>query len=182
MDPEDLYLLGIDPDDYDDEELGAPRRRFGRRRRRGGRRALARAVRKVVQSPVPGVPGAMAAQLPLGFTTIQFVNAGATTLTVTSTPQKPIKLQRLVVSAARTAGAVELVTISRFLVGSTNVLPSAQALTIDAFRADAVGTILDLPPASPGITITIDYTISAAPGVGQTVDIATTIIGPSLAG
>lgn len=200
---EDAYLLGelLGYGGYD--ELGArfpgrpriPRAARGRRGR--GRaspiRALAKRaargraadrldVRAKLTTPLPGVPGVEIAMLALGFTTVQFVNAGATSLTVTSTPQKPIKGQRLVVDLARTAGAVELVTISTFLIGATNVLPSGQPLSVTAFAANAFHTVLDLPPAGPGIIVTIVYTVSAAPGVGETIDIATTLIGPSVAG
>lgn len=192
MYPMDLYEgLGY----LEDDSLGAPmqlvrsvpagaRRIISRRAASPAvrRRAQARAVAAELSSPAPGIPGVDAAMLPLGFTTIQFTNASATTLTVTSTPQKPIKGRRLVVDLARTAGATQLVTISRFLIGSTNVLPSGQPISVTPFAAGAFHTVLDLVPAGPGITITIDYTVSAAPGAGETIDVATTLIGPSLMG
>lgn len=198
---EEVYLLGQLCGYGGYEELGRGRFPGAFRARRGGKpksrrgtgRSIARRimssraakrmdVRAKLVTPLPGVPGIEIAMLALGFTTTQFVNGGATVQTVTSTPQKPIKGQRLVVDLARTAGAVELLTISQFLIGATNVLPSGQPLSVTAFAANAFHTVLDLPPAGPGIVITIQYTISAAPGVGETVDIATTLIGPSVAG
>jgi len=169
----------------EDDELGA-RRYAGPSRGamtvRDHRLAKAQRVAQELTRPAPGVPGVQGALLALGFTTIQFVNAGATTLSVTSTPQKPFRGQRLVVDLARTAAATQLITITRFLMGAVNVLPSGDPIGVAGFAATAFQTMLDLVPVSSGDIITIDYTTSAAPGVGETIDISTTLFGPSLLG
>lgn len=149
------------------------------------RRALRNAsVLHEVQTPLTGVPGSMAAIFPLGFPVVQFNNAlGVTVLTTQSTPLKPMKGRRLTCSIARTAGASGIsATITRLLIGATNILPSADGVDADSFAPTAVDMEMDFPPAGPGVPVFIEYTISAVPGAGETVTIATTLKGPGVLG
>ena len=62
------------------------------------------------------------------------------------------------------------------------MLPSAQPVGAGGFAPGAFQTMLSLPAAGPGITITVTYNISAAPAMTDVVDIATSLIGPSVYG
>jgi len=189
MNVRDLALLGIDDDDdmddimgEDDEDLlGAPIRLRARFRRR--KRTRRKQIRQSLRQPYPGATGAGGPkQYPLGFPALQFVNAGATTLQAQSNPQRPFRGQRLIIDVVRSAGAAGiLVTLDSFNVGQNPCLLNANPVSADAFRPDAVSTLLAMPPAEPGINLTAQYTVSVGPGVGETVDVATTVIGLTIA-
>ncbi len=186
-------ILGDDDDDDDDDDLlgddilGARRRRRRRGRGRGrGRRAISRyrgtakraALRKALVPKTPGVPKPGGREWPLGFGVFTFVNAGVTTNTFTASPQRPFKGIRLVVVVNRSAGAVaELVSIAALNVGQSNQLVGASALPAEGFAQNAFQVTLALDPATPGIDITIQMNISAAPGLGETVTVSPMIIG-----
>lgn len=192
---EDYYLLGdladdpFEDDDDDDvgyeDELGVPRRRFrGRRsvraRTRNRRIAAKRNLARAIIPKIPGTPAAGGREWPLGFGAFQFVNAGATTATLTANPQRAFQGQRLVVVVARGGGAVSLVTITSLQVGSLNQLVSAQALPAEGFAPGSFQTVLDLDPATPGIEITLNLAVSPPLAVGETIDVSAMLIGTSI--
>jgi hypothetical protein len=177
FDDDDLdEILGDDDDDDDDDAIMGRRRRRGRRR---GRRARGRrTVRRALVPKTPGVPTPGPRNWPLGFGLFTFVNAGVTTNLFTAAPQRPFKGVRLVVVVSRSAGATaELVSITSLNVGQTNQLVGALALPAEAFGPGAFQVDLALDPATPGIDITIGVSISAAPGVAETVSVNPVIIG-----
>jgi len=183
---DEIELLGAMFDDdlagYEDE-LGAIRvpSRYSRARR--GRRASLKRAKYVnaIAPKIPGVPAPGARNFPLGFGSFTFVNAGVTVATLTANPQRPFKGARLVVDVKRSAGAVaELVTITALNIGQNNQLVSAAALPAEAFLPGSFQTMLSLDPATPGIDITLQMAISAAPGVGETVAVSAMLIGDTI--
>lgn len=175
----DLQLLGALPMELmgdDDDDIGA----FAVSRRgmvsRTGLRARGQ-LRRVLIPKVPGAPEPGGRIQPLGFTPIQFVNAGATTLNTTASPQVPVKGGRFVVDIVRSAGDGGLVTLDSLQVGQRNQLASSQPVAASSFQPTAFGTGVSIDPAGPGITISADFSITASPGVGNTVDVQATIIG-----
>ncbi len=177
-------------DDYSDEELddivGAiVRKRSGRRlpSRRPSRR-VSQAIRRAQRPPsyMKTRPRAGAqAEFPLGFSTIQFVNGGPTTLVMTGTPQRRGKPNRLTLIEARSAATVVgLVTIQDIKVGTLSQMMSNDPLPAGMFSADAVGTELEIAEVGPGIETTLIITISAAPPAGETLDLAASFICDAL--
>jgi hypothetical protein len=130
--------------------------------------------------PVPGAPTPGMRQFALGFPVFTFVNAGATAATLTANPQRSFRGERLIVSQRRSGGAVaELVSLTAVIIGANSQLISADPIPIDAFNPDSVGTMLALDPAGPGTIISLQFSITAAPGVGETVSIQPMLIGPT---
>jgi len=116
------------------------------------------------------------AEFPLGFGTHQFANGGATSAILTATPQRICKPSRLTCIAARTSGAPELLTITDIKVGTQSQLISGEALPWDMFAQDAVGTELKLAQCGPGVNVYIYVSVSAAPGVAETIDVAASMV------
>lgn len=170
-------------DDLSDvgDEMGAleigwsPLHPFRRKRKGGGynRRRL-----------VPGTPGVPMPGLrlqPLGLGASAFTAASGTTLTLTGTPQRPFKGQRLVVDITRTgASATGLVTINQLNIGTDNQMVSSQGIGAGAFAATAFDVNLQLAPCTPGILVTVQFNISAAPAGADRVDFSGTIFGTSI--
>lgn len=152
-------------------EMGA----LARRRGRGGipaRRLIPR---------IPGVPAAGARLQPLGLGATAFTAASGTILQLQGNPQRPFKGQRLVVDLTRTGtSATGLVTITRLDVGTSNQLVASGPISASAFQATAFDTNLQLDPATPGVTITVQFAISAAPTGTDRVDVGATIFGTTV--
>jgi len=172
-------------DDYDDggEDLGRGMRIYRPRRGtvRHSRRVAARRVAQALKQPLPGVSRVAPRKFGMGLGTVQFVNGGATTLTLSADPQKPFKAQRLMLDVARTgATATGLVTITRFQIGVNSQRINTKAWPVAAFAGDSVDTLLALDPVEPGVNVELDITVSAAPGVGETIDVGGMLIGLTL--
>lgn len=176
-----LYdLLGID------DQLGANTRVAAVRREHRAAMAAPAAfgpsatpaqIRDALVSRFPGVPAQGLRGWPLGFSTVQFAAATLTVLTATATPQRPFQGNRLVVDIARTgATATGLVTVNTIRVGTTPQQISNQPNVSSMFLATAVGIMLELEPAQPGIQVQVDYGISALPAAADTVDIGTSLM------
>lgn len=167
-------------DDYlgDDDMLGAPVRRRGRMVLPAAHSAIANRARAQLAQPMPGVPKSGPRIEPLGLPGAQFVNAGATTILVSTTPQKPFKGSRLVIDIVR--GPVVsggLVTVSRLKVGARDVLVNSNPVPAAAFGPTAFGIELQMDEAGPGVVIEVEYRITASPSAGNTVDVGGAIIG-----
>lgn len=174
-------MIDDDDDDLGDDYadlLGAVRRRGTRRRisRRG--RSRARAVKKALVPNVPGQPAPGAREYPLPFPALQFNATSGTSLQMQANPQKPFKGLRLVIDLARTGTtSTGLVTLNRIDVGTDNQLVAPGNLPAGAFAPGSFQTTVNMAPATPGISITLNFVISAAPAMTDTVDVAATIIG-----
>lgn len=175
------YLGSID--DYlgdDDDILGAPARRRAPARGRNAfvPRVPPRQVAAALTPVMPGVPKEGARIEPLGFEAFAFTAASGTSLSKTTRPMKPFKGSRLVLDIARTgATSTGLVTVTQFVVGARNVLVNSQPIGAGTFAPDGVGIQLMLDEVTPGVEITLQLAISAAPGASDRVDIAATLIG-----
>lgn len=178
-------LADLDDLDLGSLEIGARRARRGRQmvRSRGrapARRGVSVPARRLIPR-VPGVPMPGARLQPLGFGASAFTAASGTVLALQASPQRPFKGQRLVVDITRTgASATGLVTITRLDVGTANQLVSSGALGAAAFAATAFDVNLQLDPATPGILIVVQFSISAAPAGADRVDFSATMFGTAV--
>lgn len=162
-------------EDEQDDIVGAIVRRRGRPSRRVRSRASRRSKRSIRPSSARPSAGARA-EFPLGFGTHQFANGGATSVILEANPQRDCDPKRLTCVAARTSGAPELLTVTDIKVGTQSQLVSGDAIPFDMFAPDAVGNTLDLAKCGPGVKVYIHVSISAAPGVGETVDITAAMV------
>jgi hypothetical protein len=164
----------------DDLELGW--NPFRRKKRRPTRQAATRSVpARRLLPPIPGVPARGLGEQPLGFGATAFTAASGTLLTLTASPQRPFRGRRLVVDLTRTgASATGLVTLTRIDVGVDNQLPGAGALAVSTFANNSVGVNLDMDPCTPGVNITLQFNISAAPAMADRVDLAAALIGETV--
>jgi len=133
---------------------------------------------------VPTIPGAPAIGVklqPLGFGTTTFTATSGTALPATTRPQKPFKGRRLVVALARTgASATGLVSIASLTIGVNNQFVSTGAVGADAFGPGAFDCNVELSACSTALDITVNYTITAAPTMTDTVAISTTLFGETV--
>jgi hypothetical protein len=158
-------------------EMGAARRGSPMRR---GASAGPRVPRAVLVPDVPGSPASGLRLQPLGLGTATFSNTSGTILSISASPQRPFKPQRLVVDLSRTgASSTGLVTVNRIDVGSDNQLIGSSPLPVAAFSATAVDCNLSFAPATPGILITVQLAISSAPTTTDTVVCAGMMLGTS---
>lgn len=167
--------------DYADEagalEMGI--RNPFRRRRKPSRNAM---IKRRLTQGTAGAPQRGPRLQPLGMGASAFTAASGTVLALTALPQRFFKGQRFVLDITRTgASATGLVTVTRFDVGSDNQNVSSGALASSAFSSVAVDVNLDLDPARPGIVITAQLAISAAPAGADRVDFAGVLFGTSWA-
>jgi hypothetical protein len=194
MDP--YYLIG-EEDDLDDEQIellgelmdedpilgqrAALHRRI--RASRGGMMRPRTRIKKALVPNTPGVPKPGARELPLGFTPVQFVNAGALNLRLTANPQVPLKGRRLVIALAETgtAGQAGLVTIVDLKIGQRSQLVSSEPLIVNAFGPTSFGVDMALDPVVPGNLVTLDIAITGVLGVGDKLDVGAMIFGLSIA-
>lgn len=127
-----------------------------------------------------GAAAAGAKEWPLGFPAVVFTDTTPTTQIVRARPQRLFRGRRPFIIVTRSAGAAAIgVSISRLDVGADNQLVGADPLPAETFGPTAFGTNLVMTPASPGIDVTVAYTVTAAPGVGETVTVLTSIHGDS---
>lgn len=155
-----------------------PGRRGGGGRNGGGRNGFN--PRRLVPR-TPGVPMPGARLQPLGFGASAFTATSGTIIALQARPQRPFKGQRLVIDLTRTGTtATGLVTLTRLDIGTDNQLVSSGALSAAAFAATAFDVNLQLAPATPGIDITVQFAISAAPTTTDRVDFGATLFGTAI--
>jgi hypothetical protein len=159
----------------------------GARRRAAARRAPARrpAGRSIPASQlipqVPGVPMPAVRLQPLGLGATAFTATSGTLLQLQASPQRPFQGQRLILDITRTgASATGLVTVSRLDVGTDNQLVGSGSISAGAFAATAFDANIRFAPATPGVNITVQLNISAAPTMTDRVDIGATLFGTTV--
>lgn len=174
-----------------DMEVGwNPFKRGGRTSRgRGGRAPMPRGTLAQPRSVnartliprVPGVPSTGVRLQPLGLGATAFTATSGTILQLQASPQRPFKGQRLILDITRTgASATGLVTVTRFDVGTDNQLVGSGAISAAAFAATAFDANIAVAPATPGVSITLQLAISAAPTMTDRVDIGGTLFGTTV--
>lgn len=169
------YEVGDDGAVYDlDDEIGARgrrRRRARRSRRRERRRGpeLKPAPKNFRLSPtgpaqrMAFTPSSERRQI-LGIGTTVPLAAGAS-VTVQTNVQRDFQGQRLILSALDTVAGTEVnfaVTLTAFLIGSSNQLPSGNPISLIAFRADSIASQLELTPATVGTIVSMTFANGAA--------------------
>jgi len=166
-------VLGADDILGQDDVLGADDI-LGFRRSRGWRAQLRRGA--------PGAPAISEAMMPLGLGQVVFTSSTPTVLTLTATPQLAFRPERLVLSVTKSSGAQAIgVSVRDLRVGQRSQLVSAQSIPAEAFAPAAFDVRLALDPAMPGIVITCDVAVSAAPGSGESVTVIGALIGRAVA-
>jgi hypothetical protein len=182
FDMEDMGAL-MDMGDYDD--MGAPiaaRRPGGRLLRipQTGRGAIR--GRPPIVSAMPGVPTPTQARQPLGLTNVVFTAASAQLLAMTGLPQRPFRGRRLVLNVLRTAGAAAIgVNVVAIMTGQTNEMAGQQPTFAEAFGPLATDMVMQMQPAGPGITISVQCATTAAPAGADTVTVQGQILGDVVA-
>lgn len=166
--------------DIGDDDLGSLglfRRR--KRRARGGRSMPAR----MLVPGVPGVPsrGLREQPLPLGATSFT-ASSGTSLQLAANNVSRPFRGRRLIIDVVKTGTTGGLVSITSLNVGADNQLPvpAGTAMPAAAFQSTAVGVNLDMDPAGPGVGVTAQLQISAAPQMTDTVDCSGVIIGSTV--
>jgi hypothetical protein len=158
--------------------VGARRRAPARRAARPSPRAVP--ARQLIPQ-VPGVPMPGVRLQPLGLGATAFTAASGTLLQLQASPQRPFQGQRLILDITRTGGtATGLVTVSRLDVGTDNQLVGSGAISAGAFAATAFDANIRFAPATPGVNITCQLNISAAPAAADRVDVGGTLFGTTV--
>lgn len=171
-----MQILGAIDDEMGLDEVGAvPRSRAM------VRRPAPRAAQNLIPQ-VPGVPEpAIGKKLPFGLGSTTFSASSGTSLSLTAQPQIPIRVERLVIAISRTGTtSTGLVTLTDLKVGTKSQFAGTGAVSADAFANTAVGCELLGDPAGPGINVTANLAISAAPTTTDTVVVNVTIIGTAI--
>jgi len=156
------------------EVLGAIARRAARRSP-GATRLAQRFAMKA-----PGVPSPGARRLPLGFDSFTFVNAGVTSFNFDADVQIPFKGRRLIIDVVRTGAAGIAVRVDDIQVGTRSQLAGQKRISASAFAANAFDVDLGMDPCQPGVKLLIVVSLSAGPGVGDSIVVTPTIIGDAV--
>lgn len=148
---------------------------IGRPRWLGGRKRKGRKFSK------PGLPGRGLHLQPLGLGSITFGAATGLILNLTGTPQRMFRGQRLVLDISRTgASATGLVAVARMDIGVDNQMVSTQGIPAAMYGPTAIDTNVRFDDCGPGITVTVQCTISAAPAGADVVVVGGAIQGTTL--
>lgn len=180
---DDLSDLDDDIGTLELSDYVGARRRARRARGRYGNQSMAarRTPMRQLVPQVPGVPLPGVRLQPLGLGATAFTAASGTLLTLQASPQRPFQGQRLILDVTRTgASATGLVTVSRLDVGTDNQLVGAGAISSNAFAPTAFDANVRFVPATPGVNITVQLNISAAPAGADRVDVGGTVFGTTV--
>lgn len=133
---------------------------------------------------IPRVPGAPAIGLrlqPMGFPVTTFTATSGTALSAVQRPQRPFKPKRLVVDIARNGTtATGLVSVAGLFIGTNNQFVSLGAIGAGAFAPGAYDTNMELCASTTALDITVQYALSNAPTMTDTVVVGTTLIGEAV--
>ena len=72
------------------------------------------------------------------------------------------------------------VTITTLAVGTNNQLVSLDPVAAESFAPTSVDSNVEMAATTTAVDITIGYAISAAPGVGDSVSVGTTLFGEAV--
>lgn len=114
--------------------------------------------------------------LTVPFTPVVFVNAGAIVGQLVARPQVPCRGRRLIIIAAGSAAAAQIIAAGALVTGITIGAQPGQVnagnTPVQFYAPDATTSEVLWPVASPGIEIVINVAIPVAPAVGETVTIS----------
>lgn len=183
------YIMGDDDDmvgDFQDEMIGAPRRRFSRPAARPMLRlGPAPAWRQAV---APGVdrPGEVVEQLPFRADNngIFLPSPAAQSAIFYARPQRAFRGERILASVAKSPGAsgVQLVIVPGIFVGTNLIGADLGDTPIEAFLANAFGVRMMLSQATPGMEIKIPVEVRGTIPVGESVTLSLVVFGRSIRG
>jgi len=126
-----------------------------------------------IQPEVPGVSQRGGRVQPLGFTQARFDNTTDSQITVTATPQRPVRGGRLVGTYSRIGmDAQGLLSLAAFVVGTDGQLLSDDPIGFDMISPNAFGVGVNFTPASVGNRMTAAITVSDLPGEGSAIPVA----------
>ncbi len=152
-----------------------------RAQRRSPQRGMNRIPSRQLIPRVPGVPMPGLRLQPLGLGATAFTATSGTLLSLQASPQRPFQGQRLILDITRTGTtSTGLVTVSRLDVGTDNQLVGSGAISAGAFAATAFDANIRFAPATPGVNITCQLNISAAPTTTDRVDVGGTLFGTTV--
>lgn len=118
---------------------------------------------------------------PLGLGSITFNLTSGLILNLVGTPQRMFRGQRLVLDITRTGTtATGLVQVARMDIGVDNQMVSTQGIPAAMYSAVAIDTNVRFDDCGPGITVTIQCTISVGPTGTDRVDVGGSIQGTTL--
>lgn len=158
--------------------LGARRRQMQRQQGRAAARQPAALQRPPLLTQRPGVNPVAVGRLPLGFGVLSLA-AGASAGTLTARPQVPWRGSKLVIGIAGVNIGNYAVTVSP-IIGNKPVLAGAAAIDARSFPATGIDNNLISDSASPGIDVTLNFTITPVLGAGDTAVITASWIGDAL--
>lgn len=134
-------------------------------------------------SKIPGASGADQLMSPLGLGAGTLSNV-INSVILTAKPQRPFRGERLLISLARSVGAMVVpVRVSEFKIGENSQLVGAGLLPAEAFDPAAFGVRLAMSASAPGIDIVlrIETDVGAVPA-GESISVTAAIIGRALWG
>ena len=104
-----------------------------------------------------------------------------TVLQMTANPQKPIKLERLIIETTDVgAPAAGILTLEVLGVGVESQLVGTGGIPVTTFAAKSVGVRLNGDVAVPGVDINMGLNRTAAPGGTASVVVAAAVLGRSV--
>lgn len=112
-----------------------------------------------------------------------FANGGAVAAQLQQTAQGFMRSRKLVLTRHNVGVASPglAVTVTNVRFGAQSVLIGVGGMPVEMFGADAVDNeIVAGVPVSPGLLVTIDLAIDAAPAAGETVTIGGALLGDSV--
>lgn len=160
-----LDELGID--ELGADELGAIVRRAG------GKPSAIQKLRQMVA--LPGVPAQGKRRQYMGLGTVTFTPASGLSLSFSVDPQRPVIIRKLVIAPTRIGvTATGALALNQLNVGSNNqsVNAAGTPCPVELFGPTVMDNEVLFDVASPGVNISGSISISAAPGVGESVVVA----------
>lgn len=148
------------------DDLADVGRFFGRKKRRPSRGGSAPAAYRGDREP-------------LGLGTTTFLPAAATALTLSGTPLKRFKGDRLVIDITRSAATVTgLVAITSMFAGAANAMPTGvTSMPAAAYNPNAINNRWAFPWVEASVPITMGISISASPPAGEACVVSALIHG-----
>jgi hypothetical protein len=127
-----------------------------------------------LMSNVPGVPQNSQLYIPLGLGSFVFTSVTPTSFPFQTNPQKPVRPRRLWIDIARSAGAGGVgAEVTDIKIGTKSMLGGASAIPAAQFAPGAFAMKYQLfDSASPGLLVTVQFSLTTAVPVGESVSVS----------